>query len=117
METLYILFHNALVQALHTNFISISSDRKNLLISLTHTDATGKERKYYFDFKGEEIVFKIIGGIDGEEVKSYKTFKGFIEGLDKFVSRWSNPAQINSLLIRVLTDLTNGEFSSAKQSI
>lgn len=115
METLYILFHNALLRSLKTNSISIVNDRKNLTTTLVHTGLNGVKREYIFDFKGEEILFKIEGAIGGDEVKCFKTFKSFIEGLDLFVNRWSNPSQINVLLISVLLDITDGNYGKSNR--
>lgn len=117
METLYILFHNSILKSLKTvpNSISIVYDRKNLSTSLVYMDLNGDRREYIFEFKGEEILFKIKGALGGDEIKCFKTFKAFIEGLDLFVNRWSNPSQINVLLIGVLLDITNGSYATSKR--
>lgn len=118
METLYILFHNSMLKSLKKtpNSIFIVNDRKNLSTSLFYTDfINGVRREYIFDFKGEEIIFKIKGALGGDEIKCFKTFKAFIEGLDLFVNRWSNPSQINLLLISALLDITNGTYATSNR--
>lgn len=116
MEALYILFHNSLVESLESKAktISIYNDRKDRTIKLVHTDKFRLKKEYTFEFKDDEIIFTVRGGIEGIEVKSFKHFKTFVEGLGRFADRWTNPSDVNLFIINTLLLLTDGEYMKSK---
>lgn len=116
MEALYILFHNSLVESLESKAksISIFNDRKDRTIKLVHTDKFRLKKEYTFEFKDDEIIFTVRGGIEGIEVKSFKHFKTFVEGLGRFADRWTNPSDVNLFIINTLLLLTDGEYMKSK---
>lgn len=116
MEALYILFHNSLVESLESKAksISIFNDRKDRTIKLVHVDKFRLKKEYTFEFKDDEIIFTVRGGIEGIEVKSFKHFKTFVEGLGRFADRWTNPSDVNLFIINTLLLLTDGEYMKSK---
>lgn len=116
MEALYILFHNSLVESLESKSksITIYNDRKDRTIKLVHVDKFRLKKEYTFEFKDDEIVFTVRGGIEGIEVKSFKHFKTFVEGLGRFADRWTNPSDVNLFIINTLLLLTDGEYMKSK---